>query len=383
MALNFPPVDGADDRPTDGLIWTAPDGHQWKYDASVPGWRTLAPTGNSNIVYRGGIRLDQTPESQFNDIASGNEFSVRGNWRPVDSGYYPGLEGDDVLENQLIRFDGNRWYEIGQAFPRATEDDMGVVYLATEEEAKNTATGNYNNTKAMTPKRVSQSINAHVVQATKTVVGKTRYATQAEAEAGDEIEAALTPASIKSILLQIEKNINRSAPTGMICWFAANRDPIGWVKCDGRRIYPDGDTFDLYFYLRDAKDDPWSTGSDVVRVPDLRGRFIRGYNDDTDRNPDEPGFGGYQNDMFQEHSHNVTDDGHDHTTRGYKYREGNDRSTDKLIVENEWGPYTSGDDQYREDEGGTNKAFVRIQINETGGVETRPKNLNLCPCIKL
>ena len=68
---------------------------------SVPGWN-LAPTGNNNIVYRGGIRLDQTPESQFNDIASGNEFSVRGNWQPVNSGFYPGLEGDDVLENQLV-----------------------------------------------------------------------------------------------------------------------------------------------------------------------------------------------------------------------------------------------------------------------------------------
>ena len=328
----------------------------------------------------------KTPESQFNDIASGNEFSVRGNWRPVNSGYYPGLEGDDVLENQLIRFDGNRWYEIGQAFPRATEDDMGVVYLATEEQAKNTDSGNYNNTRAMTPKRVQQSIDAHIVQATKTVVGKTRYATQAEADEGVVLDAALTPASVRAILDKIESAIDKATPTGMIAWYPAFQPPAGWIKCDGRRIYPEGNTEALYYVLLDVKDSPWSPSAEpgaAVRVPDLRGRFIRGTNMDTDRNPDEAGFGSYQNDSFQEHSHTVNDDGHDHTTRGYKYREGNDRSTDKLIVENEWGPYDSGDKQYREDEGGTNKAFARISLNETGGVETRPKNLNLTPCIKL
>ena len=51
MALNFPPVNAEDGDPTNGMIWTSPDGYQWKYDSSIPGWRSLAPTGNSNIVY--------------------------------------------------------------------------------------------------------------------------------------------------------------------------------------------------------------------------------------------------------------------------------------------------------------------------------------------
>ena len=379
MALNFPPVDGADDRPTDGLIWTAPDGHQWKYDASVPGWRTLAPTGNSNIVYRGGIRLDQDPESQFNEIASGNEFSVRGNWRPVNSGFYPGLEGEDVLENQLVRFDGNRWYEIGQAFPRATEEDMGVVYLATEEEAKNTTPGNYNNTKAMTPKRVSQSINAHVEQATRTKVGITRYATQAEADEGDVTDAALTPASIKAILSQIEKSIFSATPTGMIAWYPAANPPVGWIKCDGRRIYPEGITLDLYNLLLDVKDSPWSNSTEpgsAVRVPDLRGRFIRGHNVDTDRNPDEAGFGSSQNDQFESHIHSVNDPGHDHALEGYKNDEGASESNRAIIDDDR-------QTRVRDDNDAVQTALTRISINETGGLETRPKNINLTPCIKL
>ena len=379
MALNFPPVDGADDRPTDGLIWTAPDGHQWKYDASVPGWRTLAPTGNSNIVYRGGIRLDQTPESQFNQIASGNEFSVRGNWQPVDSGFYPGLEGEDVLENQLVRFDGNRWYEIGQAFPRATEDDMGVVYLATEEQAKNTDSGLYNNTRAMTPKRVSQSINAHVIPATKTEVGITRYATQAEADEGTVTDAALTPASINAILNQIEKAIEKATPTGMIAWYPTASPPNGWIKCDGRRIYPEGNTEDLYYLLLDVKDLPWSPSTEpgvAVRVPDLRGRFIRGHNVDIDRNPDENGFGSSQNDAFQEHTHTVNDPGHDHTIEGYKNNEEAGESN-KVIIDDD------RQTKVRDDNDAVQTAYTRISLNGTGGLETRPKNINLTPCIKL
>ena len=60
MALNFPPVDAGDGNPTDGMVWTAPNGRQWKYNASVPGWTSLAATGNSNIVYRGGLNLLKT-----------------------------------------------------------------------------------------------------------------------------------------------------------------------------------------------------------------------------------------------------------------------------------------------------------------------------------
>ena len=83
MALNFPPVDAGDGNPTDGMIWTAPNGRQWKYNASVPGWTSLAATGNSNIVYRGGLNLREDPDSQYPDIVSGNQFVVTTGADPV------------------------------------------------------------------------------------------------------------------------------------------------------------------------------------------------------------------------------------------------------------------------------------------------------------
>ena len=67
MALNFPPIDDSSPNPTDGLIWTAPTGQKWQYDASVPGWRSIA-NETGGITYRGGIDVNIDPNIQHNDI---------------------------------------------------------------------------------------------------------------------------------------------------------------------------------------------------------------------------------------------------------------------------------------------------------------------------
>ena len=112
MALNFPPVDVDDGNPTDGLLWTAPDGHQWQYDSSIPGWRTLAATGNSNIIYRGGLDLTQDPSPQYDPILSGNQFVVTVGSDSVDNNLYPGLGGKAVQEGAIAMYDGNRWQSL-------------------------------------------------------------------------------------------------------------------------------------------------------------------------------------------------------------------------------------------------------------------------------
>ena len=93
MALNFPPVDAGDGNPTDGMVWTAPNGRQWMYDVSLPGWKSLSATGNSNIVYRGGIDPNQDPNAQYADIVSGNEFITTATVASIDGAFYPGLAG--------------------------------------------------------------------------------------------------------------------------------------------------------------------------------------------------------------------------------------------------------------------------------------------------
>ena len=154
MALNFPPVDAGDGNPVDGMIWTAPTGQQWVYDSSIPGWKSLAPTGNSNIVYRGGIDLTQSPGNQYNDIASGNEFIVTVGADPIDGTLYPGLDGKQAQPGAIARYDGNLWQLTGDYIPYATELAAGVVELAAPIEAVDTT----NNRVVLTPARASQLI---------------------------------------------------------------------------------------------------------------------------------------------------------------------------------------------------------------------------------
>jgi len=149
MALNFPPVDAGDGNPTNGMVWTAPNGRQWKYDATIPGWTSLAATGNSNIIYRGGLDLLTDPNLQYNDIVSGNEFIATTEANPIDGALYPGLGGALGAPGTILRYDGNQWQATGDFYPYATEQDAGVIELATEAEALDVN----NHRVALTPKR--------------------------------------------------------------------------------------------------------------------------------------------------------------------------------------------------------------------------------------
>ena len=156
MALNFPPVDAGDGNPTDGMIWTASNGRQWMYDASIPGWKALAATGNSNIVYRGGIDPNQDPNAQYADIVSGNEFISTATVASIDGALYPGLAGEALSPGAILRYDGNLWQATGDFIPYATELAAGVVELANAAEALDTT----NNRVVLTPQRASSLITA-------------------------------------------------------------------------------------------------------------------------------------------------------------------------------------------------------------------------------
>lgn len=134
---------------------------------------------------------------------------------------------------------------------------------------------------------------------------------------------------------------------GLIAWFGATAAPTGWLKCNGaaisRTTYANlfasiGTTFGV------------GDGSTTFNVPDLRGEFVRGYDDsrgvDSGRS-----FGSAQADMFKSHTHQV------------KYETGrlNGGGGGPAI---DWGP----------------NAWATS--TETGGAETRPRNIALLACIK-
>ena len=364
--LNFPPFAAGDPYPSNGDIWTAPNGTQWEYDATIPAWKALANPG-PGIKYRGGIDISSNPNQQYNQIESGNLFVVTVGDNSVGTGY-PGLTGQTVLEGSEVIYDGAEWQYITITIPYATQSVAGKVELATRQEAQD----GIDDKKVLTAFTGKSSIP----EATTTIFGKVKFATRNETDQATRDDRAVTPFGLSNILQLIDDLSAYRVPVGMIMWYTDKNPPDGWLICDGSRVYETGISANLYNHLRKVGGRPWGN-SDVIRVPDLRGRFIRGNNLGTDRDPADPDFGEAQNDQYQEHSHDIDDPGHDHDFVGYKRDDGENRSNKAII-----------DDERANDDIDDNKA-VRPnttgidKTEESGGVETRPKNLNLLPCIKL
>jgi len=157
---------------------------------------------------------------------------------------------------------------------------------------------------------------------------------------------------------RVALNVRVTFPVGAVTPFAGSNDkiPEGWLLCDGtlygRTAYPE--LFNVIGYS-------WgTTGTDLFRVPDLRGVFLRGVSSnssDVFADPDKNtrisrhsggnignDVGSYQTDQFESHSHTNKNT---FIVDGAANRYGG----------GSWGAYSQ------------NPA-----INNTGGNETRPQN---------
>lgn len=145
----------------------------------------------------------------------------------------------------------------------------------------------------------------------------------------------------------VDAAANVATPAGAVMAFAMNTAPDGWIKCNGAAI---SRTTYAKLYLAIGTTFGAGDGSTTFNLPDLRGEFVRGWDDargvDAGR-----ALGSGQTDMFKSHTHtsNTSNVG---TTLG-----------------------TSGHAQA--DMGGS-----YILIGATGGSETRPRNIALLYCIK-
>ena len=88
-------------------------------------------------------------------------------------------------------------------------------------------------------------------------------------------------------------------PIGTIQAFAFTRIPKGWLFCDGRLLSKDEytDLYNVIGYTFGGKRNKFA-------LPDLRGRFIRGWNNDGSIDIGRK-FGSTQDDAIQSHSHTV------------------------------------------------------------------------------
>jgi hypothetical protein len=154
-------------------------------------------------------------------------------------------------------------------------------------------------------------------------------------------------------------------PTGTILAFAGDAAPPGWQLCDS--TFLNRTTYAALFAVVGTR---FGYGDSTnFRVPDFRGRFLRGRDGGVGLDPDRAArtamnaggavgdlVGSVQGDMFAAHNHSLPLDG-----QGGPY--------DLPTINN-----TSGADE--------NWSFA-VPTGTTGGTETRPKNANVNFIIKL
>jgi microcystin-dependent protein len=138
-----------------------------------------------------------------------------------------------------------------------------------------------------------------------------------------------------------------NVPTGQVAYFAMNTAPTGYLKANGAAI-----SRSTYSVLFTAIGTTFGVGdgSTTFNVPDLRGEFMRGWDDargvDSGRT-----LGSTQSDQLKSHTHTYIASNLDNTDKGG----GGGRANTNGYTEN---------------------------TGATGGTETRPRNIALLACIK-
>ena len=149
---------------------------------------------------------------------------------------------------------------------------------------------------------------------------------------------------------------NSGAPTGLVSYFANTSAPTGYIECNGAAV--SRSTYSALFAAIGVTHGS-GNGTSTFNVPDLRGEFIRGW--DNSKGVDNGrSFGSSQADALQGHGHNLTTQSNGPGGGSGTYATGVGRDDDRVLEPVDLAGY------------GT----VRVAS------ETRPRNVALLPCIK-
>lgn len=143
-------------------------------------------------------------------------------------------------------------------------------------------------------------------------------------------------------------------PSGTVIPYGSSSAPFGYIKCNGAAI-----SRTAYADLFSAIGTTFGSGdgSGTFNLPDLRGEFIRGWDDgrgvDSGRS-----FGSSQSHQFQDHTHN-----HQDHTAGFSHQ---------THYSGPYGPSSQYD---------STRATTGANDGNRGS-ETRPRNIAMLYCIK-
>lgn len=120
---------------------------------------------------------------------------------------------------------------------------------------------------------------------------------------GYGITDGVSDSELVAEIAKLKELIKKSTvPTGTISSYGGLTAPAGWLFCDGA-LYQASEYPELYHVIG-ANFTPTSERSGYFNVPDLRGEFVRGW--DNGRGVDVGrGFGTAQEDRFKTHRHSV------------------------------------------------------------------------------
>ena len=143
--------------------------------------------------------------------------------------------------------------------------------------------------------------------------------------------------------------IEIGVPAGTVISVAMNNIPDGFLECNGAEI-----SRTTYTNLYNAIGETYGSGdgSTTFNLPDLRGEFLRGWDDGRGVDANRA-FGSWQADEFREHNHTFN-------APLYQGR-GTDGNPGIVAGQEKTGNYV---------------------INKTGGSETRPRNVAMMYVIK-
>lgn len=185
---------------------------------------------------------------------------------------------------------------------------------------------------------------------------------------------------------------NELLPIGVILIFPYECAPDGFIPCDGRSLNKQ-EFQNLYKLIGDT----FGADATTFRIPDLRGKFVRGYDNSGIYDCNHP-FGKYQMDAIQGHSHKTTwenqmtyeSGSHFHLFHANYYDRIDSYSSDKYVHSN--ADFDNNFNKKTNESGAHSHKLPEIHLNEMissnqGRVrcstETRPKNLALNFCIKV
>lgn len=238
--------------------------------------------------------------------------------------------------------------------------DTANAATVTANAASTTANGIAATANTALTNSTNAVTTANTANSTATTANTT--ANTANTTANSALSTANSAVSTANSALTFAQAIN---PVGAVIWVATSTAPNGFLKANGAAV-----SRTTYAALFAALGTQFGAGdgSSTFNVPDLRGEFIRGWDDSRGVDSGRT-FGSNQSGMVGPHNHTVNDPGHSHSVNINVYQQGagSNAATDMAN--------RAGNTQ-------SSTETTGISINNNSGTETRPRNVALLACIK-